>query len=315
MSHQPITTGTKILILLLIVSFLGNGYLALLTLSPKEQSVETMQSTINSLDARVMELTSQLEDTNITLRNYASQLDTYRQMVADLREQLNATSTTLQGYATLQGPAVLQRTETIRDGPVLTQQTVTEGAMIDISVEIRPGEGRVLVHTTPLMGIVFQDTANTAVFVAQNITGKHFAGSDVIFSVEAQDQVPAVDGPSAGALMTALVIAALENQTPRQDITLTGTIDPQGHVGAIGGILEKSQAAKASGKSIILLPRENARLVQYTETTRRVGGFTFVQRVPKVVDAKEYLESEVGITVTYVDSIRDVEQYLGLGTG
>ena len=118
-----------------------------------------------------------------------------------------------------------------------------------------------------------------------------------------------------GALMTALVIAALENQTPRQEITLTGTIDPQGHVGAIGGILEKSQAAKASGKSTLLLPRENAQLVQYTEITRNIGGFTFVQRIPKVVDAKEYIESEVGITVTYVDSIRDVEQYLGLGTG
>lgn len=295
------TTGTKILILLLVVSFLVNGYLALLTLSPKEQSAETMQSTISSLDARVMELTSQL--------------DTYRQMVAELRGQLNATSTTLQGYATLQGPAVLQRPETLRDGPFLTQQTVIEGAMINISVEIRPGEGRVLVHTVPLMGIVFQDAANTAVFVAQNITGKHVAGSDVIFSVEAPDQVQAVDGSSAGVLMTSLVIAALENQTPRQDITLTGTIDPQGYVGAIGGIVEKARAAQASGKSAMLLPRENARLVQYIETTRNVAGFTFVQRVPKVVDAKEYLESEVGITVTYVDSIRDVMQYLGLRTG
>ena len=315
MSNPPMTMGVKILVFLLIVSLLGNGYLALWILSPQEPSLQTMQSTIDSLDIQVMELRSQLEEMNLTLRNYASQLETYRQMVADLREQPNATPTTLQGYATLQGPAVLQRTEIIRDGPVLTRQTVTEGAMINLSVEIRPGEGRVLVHTTPLMGIVFQDTANTAVFVAQNISGRHFAGSDVIFSVEAQDQVPAVDGPSAGALMTALVIAALENQTPRQDITLTGTIDPQGHVGAIGGILEKSQAAKASGKSTLLLPRENAQLVQYTEITRSIGGFTFVQRIPTVVDAKEYVESEVGITVTYVDSIRDVEQYLGLGTG
>ncbi len=315
MSNPPMTMGVKILVFVLIVSLLGNGYLALWILSAQEPSLQTMQSTIDSLDIQVMELRSQLEEMNLTLRNYASQLETYRQMVADLRGQLNATPTTLQGYATLQGPAVLQRTEIIRDGPVLTRQTVTEGAMINLSVEIRPGEGRVLVHTTPLMGIVFQDTANTAVFVAQNISGRHFAGSDVIFSVEAQDQVPAVDGPSAGALMTALVIAALENQTPRQDITLTGTIDPQGHVGAIGGILEKSQAAKASGKSTLLLPRENAQMVQYTEITRSIGGFTFVQRIPTVVDAKEYVESEVGITVTYVDSIRDVEQYLGLGTG
>ncbi len=43
--------------------------------------------------------------------------------------------------------------------------------MINISVEIGPGKGRVLVQTKPLMGTVFQDAANTAVYIAQNKTG------------------------------------------------------------------------------------------------------------------------------------------------
>ncbi|MDD1678119.1 MAG: peptidase S16, partial [Methanomicrobiales archaeon] len=159
---------------------------------------------------------------------------------------------------------------------------------------------------------VFQDAANTAVFVAQNVTGKSLTGSDVIFSVEAQDQVPAVDGPSAGALMTALAIAALTGEAPDPAITLTGTIDSTGHVGAIGGVVEKSRAAREAGKSEILLPRENAQLVQYTETTRKIGRFTYIARTPNLVDAKQYIEKEIGITVTYVDSISDVQKYLGL---
>jgi predicted S18 family serine protease len=192
------------------------------------------------------------------------------------------------------------------------QQVVTEGTMINISVEVRPGKGRVLVETTPLMGIVFQDAANTAVFVAQNRTGKSVAGSDVIFSVAAENQIPAVDGPSAGALMTSLAISALENRAPREDVTLTGTIDQNGHVGAIGGVIEKAQAAKASGKSEILLPRENAQLVQYIQRTRNMGGITMIERTPQVIDTKEYIESNVGIRVVYVDTIEDVLAGLGI---
>ncbi|MDH7593946.1 MAG: hypothetical protein QHG99_06310 [Methanomicrobiales archaeon] len=313
MSDRRVMGISGILVLLLAISITANAFLAVRLSSSTPPSTDEMRSTIEDLDAKVKELSHMVEERNLTIRNYESQLVFYREAIAEMRGQLNAGNTAVQGFATLEGPAVLQRTEVIREGPFLTTQTRTEGAMLNISVEIRQGEGRVLVHTTPLMGVVFQDAANTAVFVAQNITGKELYGNDVIFSVEAEDEVPAVDGPSAGALMTALVIAALEHELPRQDITLTGTIDAKGHVGAIGGVVEKAHAANESGKSYILLPKENAKLVQYTETVSRRGGFTFVQRVPVVVDAKEYIEREIGIGVIYVDTIQDVMRQLGIG--
>jgi predicted S18 family serine protease len=296
---------TQILAILLILSLLGNVYLVLFPPNG-DATVAELQETTNSLERQVAYLNSQVAQDNITIRSYASQLETYRQMVTGLQGQVPSSSSSLLGFATIQGPAVRQGIDP------QSGQTVNEGTMINISVEIRPGEGRALVHTVPLMGIVFQDAANTAVYVAQNLTGKSLAGSDVIFSVEAQDQIPAIDGPSAGALMTSLVIAALTDQTPRQDITLTGTIDPHGNVGAIGGVVEKAQAAKAAGKTEILLPRENAQLVQYTETVRRFGRFSYVQQVPTVIDAKEYIENNVGIHVVYVDTMRDVMAELGL---
>jgi predicted S18 family serine protease len=305
MTERQLSSSTKILAVLLVFSLAGNIYLAFFYHSMEDSSEQALLDQTNNLTRQVAELSARVNQDNITIRGYTSQLDIYRQMVTDLQTQLNTSSSLLQGYAVLEGPAVLQD----------STGTITRGTMLNISVEIRPGQGRVLVETKPLMGIVFQDAANTAVFVAQNVTGKSLAGSDVIFSVEAQDQVPAVDGPSAGALMTALAIAALTDKEPDPSITLTGTIDSSGHVGAIGGVVEKAQAAKESGKSEILIPRENSQLVQYTETTRRIGRFTYTARTPNLIDAKQYIENEIGIQVTYVDSITDVQKYLGLQLG
>jgi predicted S18 family serine protease len=302
MTERNVPAITKILALLLVLSLVGNVYLAFLHHSSEDPSEQALLDQTNALTRQVAELSERINQDNITIRGYTSQLDTYRKMVTDLQAQVNSSSSLLQGSAVLQGPAVLQD----RTG------TIVQGTMLNISVEIRPGQGRVLVETKPLMGIVFQDAANTAAFVAQNATGISLSGSDVIFSVEAQDQVPAVDGPSAGALMTALAVAALIGEKPNSSVTLTGTIDSTGHVGAIGGVVEKSQAAKESGKALILIPLENSQLVQYTETTRKIGRFTYTARTQNIVDAKEYIEKEIGIKVTYVDSIRDVQHYLGL---
>jgi len=203
----------------------------------------------------------------------------------------------------------MQRIEYVEDYPFVRRRVVEVGAMMNISVEIRPGRGRVLVQTRPLMGVVFQDAANTAVYVAQEKTDVDLSGSDMIFSIVAQQEIPEVDGPSAGALMTLLVISALKNQEPREDVTLTGTIDQYGRVGAIGGVVEKAGAAKESGKALFLLPRDNSRLVHYVERTRSYYGITIIEQVPEVVDAKEYIEANIGIRVEYVDNINDVLKY------
>ncbi len=142
----------------------------------------------------------------------------------------------------------------------LSKQVVEEGSLINMSGEIRPGEGRVFVQTRPLMGTVFQDAANTAVYVAQNKTGMQLSGSDVIFSIESGKEIPSVDGPSAGALMTLLVISAGE-------------------------------------------------LVQYNETRRSIAGMTIIQQVPETIGARQYIETNVGIKIEYVDSIDDVLKY------
>lgn len=282
----------KILIFLLTLSLVANAYfLILLEEQPSlnKGQVQEMQTSLNNLQKENEYLQAQINQDNQSLKSYAY--------------------TGVEGFATIQGPAVLQAVQSDPTYPFGRQSVSEKGTLINISVEVQPGKGRVLVQTTPLMGVVFQDAANTAVLVAENKTGKSLSSSDIIFSINARDQIPGVDGPSAGALMTLLTISAIDNNKLNDSITLTGTIDSDGNVGAIGGVIEKAQAAKAGGKTLFLVPRENNELVTYKDVERNFGGITYIKSVPETVNTKEYIEKNVGIRTEYVDTIDDLLKY------
>jgi predicted S18 family serine protease len=297
------------MILLLIISLTANLYLLAVQQPVKNEQVQLLQERINSLEAEKEDLNAQIGQDNVSLQSYASQLDFYRQQLNELGSSVGLSSYGYEGTASLQAPAVYQTIEEVIDGPFIRQIVTEKGSLMNISVEINPGKGRVLVETKPLMGVVFQDAANTAVFVAQNMTEANLMSSDTIFSITAVGEVPAVDGPSAGALMTLIMISALNHEQLNDSVTLTGTIDQYGNIGAIGGVLEKAQAAKDGGKQLFLLPRENSQLVQYTYVEKNIGGFSIIERKPEIIDAKPYIEENVGIRVEYVDSIEDVMYY------
>jgi len=63
------------------------------------------------------------------------------------------------------------------------------------------------------------------------------------------------DGPSAGAAMTVGFIALFKGDQVQRGIALTGTIEPGGQVGRVGGIPDKMRAAKREGYHTILVPR------------------------------------------------------------
>jgi predicted S18 family serine protease len=177
---------------------------------------------------------------------------------------------------------------------------------MNISVEIVPGKGRVLVQTKPLMGVVFQGAANTAVTVAGKKSGFDLSRSDVIFSIDSGDRIDEVDGPSAGALMTLLAISAIENNPINKSLTLTGTINSDGHIGAISGVVAKAAAAKESGKTLFLIPTENQLITPPLLTTAGTGTSSIARPVLQQVSAKEYIEKNIGINVTYVNTIDDI---------
>ncbi len=56
-----------------------------------------------------------------------------------------------------------------------------------------------------------------------------------------------VDGPSAGMLTTVSMLALLRGKKLRKSTTVTGTINPDGTMGPVGGIEEKMSGAKKAG--------------------------------------------------------------------
>ena len=304
---------SKLLTFLLALSLVANAYFVISSEGVPDLDkgqIEEMLASLNNPQKVNENLQAQTNQDNRSLNSHDSNPDSNQKNVLELENYSKTSLRGLQGYAILQGPAVYQSVQSDPSDPYGRQSVTEEGTLINISAELQEGKGRVLVQTTPLMGVVFQDAANTAVSVAENKTGKSLLSSDIIFSIDAKDKIPSVDGPSASALMTLLTISAIDNNVKlNNSITLTGTIDSEGNVGAIGGILEKAQAAKDGGKLLFLIPRENSELVIYKDVERNFHGFTVIESVPETVSAKEYIEKKVGIRTEYVDTIDDLIQY------
>ena len=63
------------------------------------------------------------------------------------------------------------------------------------------------------------------------------------------------DGPSAGAVMAVGFIATFRGDRIQRGTALTGTLEPGGRIGWVGGIPDKIRAAKREGYHTVLVPR------------------------------------------------------------
>ncbi|TGC09399.1 S16 family serine protease [Methanolobus halotolerans] len=307
--------GNRVIVLLLIASMALNGYLWVSAQPVEYSEVRQMKEEIESLQQINDALRTQIRDNDQSLQSCTAQLDFYRERIYQLESDSGTCPTGIQGAATLQAPAVIQQIEVVGEGPFYRRVVTEEGTMIDVSVEIIPGKGRVLVQTEPLMGVVFQDAANTAAFVSHDITNTSPASSDTIFSIKADQEIPGVDGPSAGALMTLIMIAAIEGETLDPEVTVTGTIDDDGNIGSIGGLVEKAQAAKDAGKKLLLVPEVNQMISIDDTSEQRIGDIVISSENSETVDTESYIEEEVGIDVEYVGTIEDVLDYAFIREG
>jgi hypothetical protein len=77
---------------------------------------------------------------------------------------------------------------------------------------------------------------------------------DYRYSVETETLAGRVDGPSAGGLFAVAVMAILEGDRLSRDATMTGTINPDGTIGPVGGVVQKLDAAAKAGKKRFCFP-------------------------------------------------------------
>lgn len=188
------------------------------------------------------------------------------------------------------------------------------GVLGTIDVQIRQsklaantGKVRVLIHTNPFTGIGPQASAETGVKIAEKFTGKSLVDRDVVFSFNVPAQL--IDGPSAGAAMTAAVIAAIESKDVRKDVAITGTIEEDGRIGQIGGVIEKAQSAGEHNLTLFLVPIGQTKGVYYERQLQesRRGSFVFqrVAYVPKTFDLNNFTTNNYDMETKEVATIQD----------
>lgn len=211
------------------------------------------------------------------------------------------------------GTAKAQRSLVASDPVTVTAVAVAEtsdGGLTGVSARVhatvvRNGSGQVFVATKPLAQTDMQGSARLAARVAAEMLGLDWRRYDYFVVFESESVV--IGGPSAGATMTLAVATALNDLTgahgdwdldPR--VAMTGTINPDGTVGPVGGIPEKAQAAEAAGIDLFLFPAGQERAAR----TGPGGGRT-------VVEMDAFCRDRLGITCRPVATARDALEKAG----
>lgn len=184
-----------------------------------------------------------------------------------------------------------------------------KGTSTYLAVEAMPGSGRTLVDIDNLL--FWDDTQQSmrvARLVAANVSGKNINNYDLVYNVYANASI--VGGPSAGAALTVATIASLESKKINDSVMITGTVNHDGTIGPVGGILEKAKAAKQAGATLLLVPLLQSRDVLY-ETREHCEKFGPAQvctteTIPKKVD----VSSEAGLQIIEVGTIKEALEYI-----
>jgi endopeptidase La len=138
--------------------------------------------------------------------------------------------------------------------------TETGGDVLYIEASLLPG-GHGNIQLTGQLGNVMQESARAA--VSHIRSSAETLGVDPSF-LEKHDlhiHVPAgaipKDGPSAGVTMATAILSAVRKEPVRDDVAMTGEITLSGLVLPVGGIREKSLAARRHGIKTVILPAQN----------------------------------------------------------
>lgn len=199
------------------------------------------------------------------------------------------------------------------------QRSQYQGLVMNITVDIKDGRGLVLVNTEIPAGVDFQTSARTAVKVAQDsVPGADLSAKDVIFSITSSDKeggLQAVDGPSAGAAMTLLLVSELRSQDLGKNVLITGTIEPDGTVGPVGGVPEKALAAGEYGAKTLLVPKGEAVYQSQTCQEHQQGPIVYRSCQEENRPLSPATEEKYDMKVVEIENISEALQYFQASSG
>ena len=93
------------------------------------------------------------------------------------------------------------------------------------------------------------------------------------------------DGPSAGITMATAMLSAITKTPVHADVAMTGEITLRGRVLPIGGLKEKTLAAKNAGIKTICVPKKNEKDIDEISPEIKKGlEIVFVEQMKDVLD-------------------------------
>ncbi len=187
-----------------------------------------------------------------------------------------------------------------------------EGVILILKVELREGEGRVLVNTKPKIGIELQASAEEAFLAAEKYLAVNLSSYDVIITIEAGEPVEIVDGPSIGSAIAVSIVSAYTGKPVRGNAIVTGTISRDGRIGPVGGVAEKAIAAAEQGMELFIVPRGQEYVTISVPRTYKAGpGITITYYEYRQVSLQEYILSHgYNMTVTSVSTLSELVELL-----
>ena len=134
----------------------------------------------------------------------------------------------------------------------VNQDDETVGGVAELFLEVRPGSGRVFINSFPVSRTDTQFSTRFANEIACDFLEADCSRHDFLYTINAGSSI--VGGPSAGAAMTVLTVAALDKQPLREDVAMTGTINSGGLIGPVAGVPAKALAAERAGITTVVAP-------------------------------------------------------------
>lgn len=171
--------------------------------------------------------------------------------------------------------------------------------MIKVSMYIRSnlsteGGENVYYSLNPVIGVETQKSILIANDIARKIAEKNGINTsecDVIIKVSNENGVSYIEGPSAGALFTVVILSGFENKNLRSDTTMTGTIEQDGRIGSVGGLPLKAEAAYKLGFKRIIFPlMDNSEKIELL-MFKRYYNITVLQ-AKEIEEAYKFMTSE-----------------------
>jgi ATP-dependent Lon protease len=165
--------------------------------------------------------------------------------------------------------------------------TETGGDVLFVEATLLPGGNQNIILTGQL-GNVMQESARAALSHIRANARELGISPEFLAQQDLHVHVPAgaipKDGPSAGVTMATAILSAARNVPVRRDIAMTGEITLSGLVLPVGGIREKSLAARRSGIKTVILPALNEPdLSELAEEIRKDMTFVPVETLEQVI--------------------------------